>query len=843
MNSKASLFTESWQKYLFILFLLLGAGLFSSGAVTWIAANWDQFGKFTKLYATQGLFFVTLIFSLFLYLREYRRQYSHNGKERFAFADGLFFFVAAVLIGALFALIGQIYQTGADPWQLFALWSLLQIPLLIALPNAGSAILLIVTGNTTLLLFYGESQVDYILQLALLTVLNLLFIAAAEFFSKILHDQQWHLTAKIANLAFALSLAFYFLTFFSNNNFANIPFTWLPMAGLVYLYYQYRRDSFNLILWGAYAVISLDVYLVSQLVDNGVLLFISFSNIAAIIFGGITLKKHYQQYHPNIDLPGLISFVLTLFGILASLALLVFIAINTDNFSEEMVLYFSIIILGVSLFRYKQDYKTQFGAIGIAVGLLILTFYYYVLLHGENTLLYLLSFSTVCLLIYHFVAASWIRTLSGTLFLTALLYYLIYPEPYYYNYSDEILNATIQYSGFILALATLCLFYYSETQPQRASAVYLKPLAWAAGLSWCYIQLLFYFNKNTLLDTIAAPASSDTLTLFDVINTLFGHAFHFDLISWLNLLLLCSPLLIFLLLSRKFGSSLKITLPVSIVLVLFGLAFINSYSITLLFALILLVYVNHYRLLFVCATVAIIAFLGNYYYWLMLPLLYKSFLLLITGLLFLLLSLYLSKQLNDKPTTEAETLNRTLTKNMPKRTPALVLLTALVVLGMANHTINKYEDVLATGHSVILKLAPLDPRSLMQGDYMELNYELIDQINNTLFNSGGDNNSINEDSSSENNSSFYALLKQDLNGIAQLCRITSEPPQDFSGCTPDIYIPVKQRNHWSISIRGEDYFFAEGKGEYFAQAQYGEYRIKQGKALLLRLLDNNLKPL
>ena len=126
-----------------------------------------------------------------------------------------------------------------------------------------------------------------------------------------------------------------------------------------------------------------------------------------------------------------------------------------------MVLYFSIIILGVSLFRYKQDYKTQFGAIGIAVGLLILTFYYYVLLHGENTLLYLLSFSTVCLLIYHFVAASWIRTLSGTLFLTALLYYLIYPEPYYYNYSDEILNATIQYSGFILALATLSLFYYS----------------------------------------------------------------------------------------------------------------------------------------------------------------------------------------------------------------------------------------------------------------------------------------------------------------------------------------------------------------------------------------------
>lgn len=32
-------------------------------------------------------------------------------------------------IGGLFATIGQSYQTGADPWQLFALWSVLAVPL------------------------------------------------------------------------------------------------------------------------------------------------------------------------------------------------------------------------------------------------------------------------------------------------------------------------------------------------------------------------------------------------------------------------------------------------------------------------------------------------------------------------------------------------------------------------------------------------------------------------------------------------------------------------------------------------------------------------------------------
>lgn len=41
--------------------------------------------------------------------------------------------LAFVATGALFAYIGQTYQTGADPWQLFALWALLTLPLALAL--------------------------------------------------------------------------------------------------------------------------------------------------------------------------------------------------------------------------------------------------------------------------------------------------------------------------------------------------------------------------------------------------------------------------------------------------------------------------------------------------------------------------------------------------------------------------------------------------------------------------------------------------------------------------------------------------------------------------------------
>ena len=38
-----------------------------------------------------------------------------------------------------------------------------------------------------------------------------------------------------------------------------------------------------------------------------------------------------------------------------------------------------------------------------------------------------------------------------------------------------------------------------------------------------------------------------------------------------------------------------------------------------------------------------------------------------------------------------------------------------------------------------------------------------------------------------------------------------------------------------MRLPSQDYFFAEGKGAYYAQAQYAEYRFKNGIVLLARL--------
>ena len=59
-----------------------------------------------------------------------------------------------------------------------------------------------------------------------------------------------------------------------------------------------------------------------------------------------------------------------------------------------------------------------------------------------------------------------------------------------------------------------------------------------------------------------------------------------------------------------------------------------------------------------------------------------------------------------------------------KKVTSLLLLGNLVVfLGVANWITLDKEDHLAMGRMILLEIAPRDPRSLMQGDYMILRYQ------------------------------------------------------------------------------------------------------------------------
>ena len=55
-------------------------------------------------------------------------------------------------------------------------------------------------------------------------------------------------------------------------------------------------------------------------------------------------------------------------------------------------------------------------------------------------------------------------------------------------------------------------------------------------------------------------------------------------------------------------------------------------------------------------------------------------------------------------------------------------LTGLAILVGINVTVWRFEHAISSGETVLLELAPVDPRSLMQGDYMRLSYALARQL-------------------------------------------------------------------------------------------------------------------
>jgi uncharacterized membrane protein len=108
---------RAWTRFLGLALLLVGAGLVLSGVVSFFAFNWASLGRFAKFALLElGLVACTVL-----------------GWWRLRDIVGrVALFGAAVLVGPLLAVFGQTYQTGADPWGLFAVWALLIAPWVIA---------------------------------------------------------------------------------------------------------------------------------------------------------------------------------------------------------------------------------------------------------------------------------------------------------------------------------------------------------------------------------------------------------------------------------------------------------------------------------------------------------------------------------------------------------------------------------------------------------------------------------------------------------------------------------------------------------------------------------------
>lgn len=145
-----------------------------------------------------------------------------------------------------------------------------------------------------------------------------------------------------------------------------------------------------------------------------------------------------------------------------------------------------------------------------------------------------------------------------------------------------------------------------------------------------------------------------------------------------------------------------------------------------------------------------------------------------------------------------------------------------LILLATNVAIFQKEQLLSDGSVVRLALAPVDPRALMQGDYMALNYALNRGLSVT-----------------EMPANRRLIVTLDPQRIATHAEWDHGQPLAAN----QIYL-LAHRGNQGISVASDAWFFQEGDAQKFAGARYGELRVaKDGSALLVALLNEQLKPL
>ena len=144
---------------------------------------------------------------------------------------------------------------------------------------------------------------------------------------------------------------------------------------------------------------------------------------------------------------------------------------------------------------------------------------------------------------------------------------------------------------------------------------------------------------------------------------------------------------------------------------------------------------------------------------------------------------------------------------------------AVVIVAVFIFGITQKEKLIAEGEVVYLALAPVDPRSIMQGDYMRLRYAIESQ----RIQSG-------------DASSGFLRLKLDEKKIAEF--VNFDDGQTL-GAQEIRFKYSKTRNR--INLLPDSFLFQEGLRTTYAVAKYGIFRVSGDEHLLVGLADGDLK--
>ncbi len=253
----------AWRAFLDRLLLWSGALALAAAAVFFVAYNWDELGKLARFALAELLVLIAAL------------GYWRLGPERAAGKASLV--AAAILLGALLALFGQTYQTGADTFELFATWAALILPWVVVGRVPALWVLWLAIINVAIVFYYsvfpglfgvlfGTEQ-----QFWTLFILNSAALAAWELAARRIRwlGERWapRLLA-VASGGFITVLAFEAIFDWTGASGTALP-VYVAWLAAVYFVYRFRIHDLLVLAGGCLSLIVVGTALLSKSLLHG----------------------------------------------------------------------------------------------------------------------------------------------------------------------------------------------------------------------------------------------------------------------------------------------------------------------------------------------------------------------------------------------------------------------------------------------------------------------------------------------------------------------------------------------------------------------------------------------
>ena len=180
-----------------------------------------------------------------------------------------------------------------------------------------------------------------------------------------------------------------------------------------------------------------------------------------------------------------------------------------------------------------------------------------------------------------------------------------------------------------------------------------------------------------------------------------------------------------------------------------------------------------------------------------------------------------------------------------------ILVVLVLFLGGYALAAHRMETVRAEGKTILLALAPVDPRAPLMGDYMALRYVVNNDIRKALAaqknaQKNAQGNAQEHAAKADQKAATAREQKRNAEGLAVL-RITNDPvPQaatfvrldDGSPLQADEFLLAYRLRGYEVTSAAPAFYFQEGTAPQYAGAKFGVFKLAaDGKTLLVGLRD------